>query len=126
MQRDLIALSPDTPILDAHRLFVEEEIHGAPVIGEDDRVHGVVSTLDLLRIVRDALEPGAGGAAFDDTLTVSEAMTRDVIMVEPDTALAEVARVMLGQRIHRVLVGKDRVVEGMVTTFDLLRALSAA
>ena len=32
MQRDIITVSPDMPILDVYRLFVEEEIHGAPAV----------------------------------------------------------------------------------------------
>src|SRR5690242_12345041 len=63
MERDLITVTPSTRVLDIHRLFVEEEIHGAPVVGEDGVVQGVVSTLDLLRAVRDELEPGAGSTA---------------------------------------------------------------
>ena len=60
MQRNVITLTPETPILDIHRMFVEEEIHGAPVVDEDGIVQGIVSTLDLLRVIRDELEPGAG------------------------------------------------------------------
>jgi CBS domain-containing protein len=63
MERDVITITPETRILDIHRLFVEEEIHGAPVVGEDGLVQGVISTLDLLRVVRDELEPGAGSTA---------------------------------------------------------------
>jgi len=116
MERDIITVSPETPILDIHRLFVEEEIHGAPVVGEDGIVYGVVSALDLLRVVHDELEPVAG------ELTAADAMTKTIVMVPPDAGIDEVARTMREQRIHRVLVGADRVLEGVLTTFDLLRA----
>ncbi len=53
MQTRLIALSPDTPFLNAHRLFVDEEINGAPVVDETGRLLGVVSTLDILRAVEE-------------------------------------------------------------------------
>lgn len=66
MARDVVTVSPETPILDVHRLFVEEEIHGAPVVDEDGVVRGVISTLDLLRIVRDEAEPDT---ASTDTRT---------------------------------------------------------
>lgn len=148
MQTDIIAVTPDTPILDVHRLFVEEEIHGAPVVGDDGVVYGVISTLDLLRIVRDELEPGAGGTTttyfrdelpysgpdwqrmpedFQDrmqTLTARDAMTRELVMVSPDTGFAEIARTMLTHHVHRVLVGKERMLEGVITSFDLLRVIA--
>jgi CBS domain-containing protein len=149
MQRDVIVVTTETPILDVYRLFIEEEIHGAPVVDDDDdRVHGVVSTLDLLRAVRDELEPGAGATSSnyfreelpysgpdwsrmpDDLqdrvagLTARDAMSRGVVMVDPDAPIAEVASTMLSQRIHRVFVGRDRQLEGVLTSFDLMRALA--
>jgi CBS domain-containing protein len=116
MERDIITVSPETPILDVHRLFVEEEIHGAPVVGEDGIVYGVVSALDLLRAVREDEEVCESTAA--------DAMTKTLVMVAPDASIEEVARTMREQRIHRVLVGEHRVLEGVLTTFDLLRVLS--
>lgn len=148
MKRDVITVSPETRILDIHRLFVEEEIHGAPVVGDDGVVQGVVSTLDLLRIVRDELEPGAGSSAttyfrdelpysgpdwlgmpddFQDrmhALTAADAMTRELVMVGPDATLDDIVRAMSDHRVHRVLVGEDGVLEGVITTFDLLPVLS--
>jgi len=116
MERDIITVSPETPILDIQRLFVEEEIHGAPVVGEDGIVYGVVSALDLLRAVRDDEE-------VCET-TAADAMTKVLVMVAPDASIEEVARTMREQHIHRVLVGEDRMLEGVLTTFDLLRVLS--
>lgn len=148
MQRDVIVVTPETPILDVHRLFVEEEIHGAPVVGEDGVVAGVLSSLDLLRIVRDEVEPGAGATAttyfrdelpysgpdwtrmpddFQDrmqTLTAADAMTREIVTVGPDATVEQLARRMLDQHIHRLLVVEDGALRGVITTFDLLRVLT--
>ena len=147
MERDVITVTPETRLLDVHRLFVEEEIHGAPVVGADELVHGVVSTLDLLRVVRDELEPGAGATVatyfreelpysgpdwirmpedFQDRmqeLTAADAMTRELVTVGPDASLDEVARVMLEHRVHRVLVIDAGGLAGVISTFDLIRAL---
>jgi len=148
MERDVITVTPETRILDVHRLLIEEEIHGAPVVGEDGIVCGVVSSLDLLRVVRDELEPGAGAAMTaylsndqeysspdwietpDDLqdrmqgLTVADAMTREIVTIGPDATVAEIARMMLVHHVHRLLVVEDRVLQGVITTFDLLRAAS--
>jgi len=148
MERDVITVTPETRILDVHRLFVEEEIHGAPVVGDDRVVCGVVSTLDLLRIVRDALEPGAGATATTyfrnelpysgpdwlqmpedlqdrmQVLTAADAMTREIVVIGIDATVAEIAGAMLEHHVHRLLVVEDRVLQGVITTFDLLRALS--
>jgi CBS domain-containing protein len=147
MQEDVITITPETPILDVHRLFVEEEIHGAPVVDEDGLVIGVISTLDVLRVVRDQLDPGAGATTpmyfrdqllysgpdwqrmpedFQDRMqetTAADAMTKELVTAGPETPAADLARTMAEQHIHRVLITDDGALLGIVTTFDLLRVV---
>ena len=145
MECKMLTVSPDLPLIDAHRLFVEGEIHGAPVVGDDGTVLGVVSSADLLRAVaeehgsgridshylRDFLEFSgpdwaSAPADFQDRLReirVSDVMTSEVVWVSPDVSVAEVARTLCDQRVHRVLVmDGDRLV-GLISTFDLVGLL---
>lgn len=146
MVRDMIVVGPDTPLLDIHRLFVEEEIHGAPVVDDQDQVLGVVSTLDLLRAAQDSADdPDASSTYYSDGLpslgvdwaelaeeseervknmTASDIMTRELVRVSPEASLGEVARLMLKQHVHRVLVVAQGNLVGVITTFDLLRVLA--
>ena len=142
MQRGVISLGPSSSLLDAHRLLVEEEIHGAPVVDEDGSVIGVVSSLDLMRAVaeehdsagfardslpREALEFGPTlwtvPEDFQDRLanrSVGEVMTRNAWTVEEDTRASAVAELLLRERIHRVWVVKEGNLVGVVSTLDLL------
>jgi acetoin utilization protein AcuB len=49
MTRDVITTTPDTPIEDAARLMVENKIGGLPVVGEDNRVVGVITETDIFK-----------------------------------------------------------------------------
>lgn len=141
MQTDLLTVRPETPLLDIHRMFAEEEIHGAPVVDEDGRVRGVVSTLDLVRALRDECDGVDTASAFfrDDRgyaglawstelqarlgeICAADVMTRELVTVAPDAPVADVARTMREQRIHRVLVVENHALVGVITSFDLLRA----
>jgi CBS domain-containing protein len=115
MQTDVLIVSPETPLVDIHRMFVEEEIHGAPVVDDDGKVCGVITSLDLLRPAADEIDT--------DRLTAADIMTREIVAVSPELPIAEVAETMREQHIHRVLVIEDRDLLGVLTTFDLLRAL---
>ena len=145
MQRDVLAVEPNMPLLSVYRMFVEQHIHGAPVIDDSGRVVGVISTIDLLRIIRKELEPGRrtatsksywGEASPDrlDQVTLSEddqlwrlvardGMSTEIVAVDPELPIADVAQTMLDCHVHRVLVMSEHRVEGVLTTFDLLRAL---
>jgi CBS domain-containing protein len=142
MERSVLTLSPEASLLDAHRLFVEEGIHGAPVVDDEGRVVGVVTSTDLLRAVseehesaafasneqlREVLEfapPAWGGPEdFQDRLAgrrVSDVMTEGALTVEESTPVAELAEAMRSRRVHRVWVVKEGLPTGVVSTFDLL------
>jgi CBS domain-containing protein len=145
MQTGVTTIDRDATLLDAHRLLVEEEIHGAPVVA-DGEVVGVISTLDILRAVREEHESstsiadyyreflpfsgpdwGSGPEDFQDRLsqlTVGDAMTESVVAVPPDASIPEIARLLQQNRIHRVLVAEDAQLLGIVSTFDLVALLA--
>lgn len=59
-----------------------------------------------------------------DEHTVSEAMSRGLHALYPDTTADEAARYLLEHEIHRVLVLEDDELVGVVTTSDLVRAIA--
>ena len=48
MTDHVITVSPEASLLDVLRLFVEENIHGAPVVDDEGKAVGVITTSDLL------------------------------------------------------------------------------
>jgi CBS domain-containing protein len=150
MQSRVTQVGETDPLLSVHRLFCDEEISGAPVVGETGDVLGVVTIRDLLRDHREATDRPANelhyfrdGLMVDfmesrstnpndfDALacrTVEDVMSPDVISVTPDSPIEEIAERMLANRVHRVLVldpsetGGSLV--GIVSGFDLLQLLT--
>lgn len=146
MQTHVISVELDLPLLDVHRLFVEEEINGAPVVDETGRLLGVITSLDLLRAVEEEHESGSASPRYfrDDLefsgpdwtnapedfqdrlseLTVHDAMTAGAVTVSPDAPISEIADLLLRHRIHRVLVVERELLAGLISTFDLISLLS--
>jgi CBS domain-containing protein len=60
--------------------------------------------------------------------TAADVMTRSVVSVEPSTPIFEVARTLLENRIHRVLViekgPESELLVGNISLFDLARLLA--
>lgn len=145
MQTDILTIDPGSSLLDAYRLFVEEEISGAPVVDEDGRVLGVVSAQDLLRATEEERDTAVvqtsyfrdltefsgpdwqtSAEDFQDRLaglTVADVMTEGAILVAPDAPIAEVASTIRRHRIHRVLVVEQERIVGLISTYDLVALL---
>jgi CBS domain-containing protein len=149
MQSPVISVSPETSLADVHRLFAEEEIHGAPVIGDDGVMVGVITSTDLVNAVLEQSESGAFGSEylrelvefsgpdwsrgapsdFQDRLrqlSAEDVMTRGAACVPGATPIREVATLMHEQRIHRVWVTESGALAGVISSFDLLPLLAKA
>lgn len=125
MKTDLLTIPPEMPFLEVQHLFVEAGVGGAPVVDASGHVRGVITSADLLRVTDqacddeiDALEPAAL-----ETLTANDVATPEQIWVSPDADVAHVARLMREQGVHRVLVGSDGRLAGVLSAFDLLEAV---
>lgn len=141
-------MTGDVRVVDAgwsvRRLFeflAEHSISGAPVVGSDGRLVGVVSLGDIARHAKHAHPHRHGHAhdvyllgpayAFaqapyeiiDHHLMVRDIMTPMVIDVPLRATAREIADVMLSRHIHRIFVTESGMVIGVITAFDMLKAL---
>jgi CBS domain-containing protein len=57
-------------------------------------------------------------------LTAADAMTREIVALGPNATVEDVARMMLDHLVHRVLVLEAGALLGMISAFDLSRALT--
>ena len=120
MQRDVICVNPETPLPEVHRLFLQEEINGAPVVDESGDVVGLISSMDL---VRAAIDEDRGAL---EELTAADAMVTELVRVRPTASIGEIAKIMRNQRIHRVLVVDDGELLGILSTYDLIGVLETS
>jgi CBS domain-containing protein len=147
MQTNVITVSPEAALADVQRIFVEEGIGGCPVVDEHGTVVGVISSTDILRAVEEDRDTAAAETRFyredlefsgpewsdlenfQDRLAevqVRETMTPGTLSVDPDTPVAEVARLIRQHRVHRVLVVEGDSLAGIISTFDLVGLLEKA
>lgn len=145
METAIVSVGPDTPLLDVHRLFTEEEIGGAPVVDDDGTLRGVITVTDLVRAVEEEHDAGRMSADYfrdilpysspdwlsgpEDlqdrlrTLRAEDVMTAEVRTVPPDAPVTQVARILRESHIHRVFVSDDTRLVGVISAFDLLRVV---
>ncbi|WP_238367919.1 CBS domain-containing protein [Mesobacterium pallidum] len=139
MTTSVISVPQDGKVEDAVRLMLEHHVSALPVVDSEGALKGLVSEGDLMRRVRDTdglrrswwleLLGGSGNSAQDfiklNSHHIADVMTRDVVSVEEDTPIAEIARLLEKHRIKRVPVLREERVVGIVSRANLLHALSA-
>ena len=94
----------------------------APVVDANNQAVGVLSRTDLLRRAR--VEPGSSSLSLE-AKTVGEVMHPRIVTVEPHQPITYAARRMVNGGFHRVFVHQDGKLVGVVSTREVLAALSA-
>jgi CBS domain-containing protein len=133
MTRDVVSVTPETPLKDVATLLVERGISGLPVRDQDGTVVGVLSEADLL-VKQGGPQRKSGGvfawlvdtASAPDVVklrahSAGEAMTSPAITVGAETPVAEAARTMVELGVNRLPVVEDGRLVGIVTRADLVR-----
>jgi acetoin utilization protein AcuB len=122
MSHPIISVAPDMPVHDALDMFKRERIRRAPVVKEGKLV-GIVSDKDLLNA---SPSPATSLSIWEmnyllSKVTVSEVMTKNVMIVSEDTPIEEAARIMADNKIGGLPVMRDGHVVGIITETDLFK-----
>jgi CBS domain-containing protein len=147
MQRDMVTIGPSDTLRDALDLMTENHVTGLPVMDGKGHCIGLVSATDILNYEQehsDGIGDATTGQHFNpDTqqwetvsltafgledfgdVRVQDVMARNLISVELDTSLQQVAIKMLDAKVHRVLVlDNQQRLYGIVTSLDFVRAVA--
>ena len=85
-------------------------IHAVPVIDEESRPAGIVTSTDLMDEPRGDLE-------------VADIMTKDVITVPQFDPVHVAARMMRSNAVHHLVVTHEGEIVGILSSFDLLKVI---
>jgi len=112
-------------INDALSLMRQEKVRRLPVLDKNGKLVGVVSEKDLLYA---SPSPVTSLSMHElhyllSKVTVKDVMTRQVITVEEDTPLEEVARVMVDNTIGCTPVMREGQLVGIVTETDIFKIM---
>jgi CBS domain-containing protein len=110
----VVTIQPEQSIRDALRVLAEHNIGALVAIDPGRRPVGILSERDVVRAaVRDESVFG---------LTVSQLMTRDVIVGAPGDDLTAVGHTMIQRRIRHLPVVEGGKLIGMISIGDIVKA----
>jgi CBS domain-containing protein len=139
MTRHVIAVSPETSILDAADIMLKHRVSGLPVTGGAGELLGIVSESDFLRRseigtqrkrprwLQFLASPGrlANEYVTESGRRVEDVMTRPAISVSEQTEMDELVSLMERHRIKRLPVMQQGRLVGIVTRSNLLQAFAS-
>lgn len=114
MSRKVNSLRPDDDVLAAVRVLVENRISGAPVIDNIGNLLGILTEKDCMAIALSAGYHGESGGKVRDF------MSTEVMTVDADTPVIEIAEHFANRNFRRLPVLESGRVVGVVSRRDVL------
>jgi acetoin utilization protein AcuB len=126
MTRDVISISPEISLTEAHNLMKEKHIRRLPVVD-----HGKVVGMMTLGDVRGAGPSMASSLSVWEVhdllarLKVDKVMTRHPTTIDQDASIGEAARVMLESKFSGLpVVDREGRLVGIITESDIFRLVA--
>ena len=137
MTRNVIVVEEDTSINNLIRIFMDNKISCVPVVNDEKKLVGIVTKTDVLGhfmdidlhiSVKDTLQDILEFSSEQrDLETVPETemkvraiMTPNPITTGEDTTVESLAKTMVNNKIHRLIITRDNEIAGIVSTLDIL------
>ena len=128
MTRNIVAITPNTALPEAHRLMTDQRIRRLPVV-QDGLLVGIVTLGD----VRGAEPSGATSLSIwelnylSSKVKIEEIMNRNLITVSPNATISQAAGLMLNHKISGLpVVDYARGLVGIITESDIFRMVVQA
>jgi len=116
-REQVVAVSPDTPVVDVARIMKEKNVGSVIVVSGDRRPLGILTDRDLvIRVLAREKNPQA--------VRTEEVMTRDVITFPDSMGIYEAIQKMTDKGIRRMpVVDGAGILIGIVTMDDMIHML---
>jgi len=137
MTKKITSLNFEDNAVTALELLLKLKISGLPVINDTGKLVGMFTEKEILAKILPKYLENVGGFVYDENpkavkqkilsfgdLKVKDVMRKEVITIDEDSALCEVAHTMLVQKARRIpIIDKAKNIVGIVSRGDIVKAL---
>ncbi len=109
MNKKVITLSPTASVKDLEKTLTKNKIIGTPVADKNGKLLGIVSRTDVVAKRGEK---------------VKDIMSKDIISVNEEIPVEEIANLFTTHKINRVPVLRGKKLVGIVSRADLVRAIA--
>lgn len=120
MSSTVVTCKRDTPIPEVARLMRDQDVSALVVADEQGFMEGLISRTDLVTL--------RAHEEYWHGLRAEHVMIKNVVAVTPDTPLAEALALLIGRKIHRLVVveslDKRSKPLGVLSITDIVRDMA--
>jgi len=121
MTAQVDSVTPAQKLVDIKHLYEKTPFHHHIPVVENNKVTGMVSLVDFMRVI--------GNASLNDSesvyqnLTVKDIMSTNPLTMKPDTAIKKAAKEMVKGEVHAFIIAEHGELKGILSYTDIINYL---
>lgn len=115
MSKDTICVKKDTPIFEAVKLLIENNISGLPVVEDNMTLVGILSEKDAVEVFYESEQT--------ESKTVNDYMTYPAVYFEENNALVNICDFLVKNIFRRVPITSQGKLVGIISIQDILNSI---
>ena len=132
MTKDVVTVTPDTPLREVGKLLKDKRISGVPVVDEKGVPIGIVTVTDILKILKEIyqwqqIEKKATGLNISDLVEkenlnkkVRDVMTKNVYTLTSDKNIGDLMNLVFSKNVHTIPIMENNKLVGVIGKRDLV------
>ena len=126
MKKNVLVIRESMSFTEAFRLFTQMKIHHLPVLNDEGKIIGMLSTNDMMRAIGYRLPAlrEVSEQKLNATFSIGELMTPQPITIRPDADLNRAVDLFSKHHIQSLPVIDNGNLEGILTSHDLIDYLA--
>jgi CBS domain-containing protein len=111
MSTKLITVKRQTPVYEAIRILVENNVTGLPVVNDDMTIAGIITEKDVLKLLYDT---------ENKSDKVEDFMTKGVVAFNEEDSLIDITECLIKNSFRRVLITSGGKLVGIISRKDII------
>ncbi|QIW23636.1 CBS domain-containing protein [Sulfolobus sp. S-194] len=112
MSEDLISVTPDTPVIDAIKIMINNNIGGLPVV-ENQVIRGLFTEREVINVIANLKFSGI----------VDSIMSTKIETIPQNSTILDAAKIMTMRGIRRLPIVNEYRMVGIITAADIVKYL---
>jgi len=114
MDPNPVVVHAEDTVKNVSSFMMEKKLQQLPVVDEDGKLLGIITSYDLWQNLRDSKE--------NDSQLVMEVMSTNVLVIQPKDKMGTAAELFIDRRFKTLpVVNLDNKLKGVITAFDVIK-----
>lgn len=126
MHSKVVVANPFHNFSQALELFTNFGMHHLPIVDGQNKLIGILSSNDFLKVFTDPKYKGVpvGPDDLDKAINIPDIMTANVVTITPQTTIEEAAQIFAEKKFQAMPVVENDQIVGIVSVKDIMNLIA--